>query len=469
MRKGRSRIIRLPEIDPHTPLQDQLTAHLRGLILSGAIAPDARLPAQRALAQELKVSRNTVIHAYEALHAEGLVTGKTGAGTFVAAQPGKAKSHRRKPIEASALPAMLPLEQGPPDLSLFPIADWTRLQNRRWRTMSADALGYGDAAGWLGLRFILSQRVAAIRGVKCAVEQIHIVPSTLAGIRLTAAALGLSRKKVFVESPCHKPVRASLESAGALIEALAVDEHGADTTGLLDRTDGAAAYLTPSCQFPTGAPLSEPRRKAAINWARNTDAWIIEDDYESDFAFEGAAPAPLASESTRVIYSTSLNNLLFPALRLAFLVVPEVLVDRFNAARAMMDPHSDIPRQMVAHDFLEGGYMAAHIRRCREVYAERRDVLRRALATDFAESLRLAQQPVGLHVTAWMKPGSDDEAFCHQAAARGVVVHSISSCTHGPKRSPPGIYAGFSGYPARTIEKAVRAMAPLAKSIMQTS
>lgn len=461
MRKGQSRIIRLPDIDPHIPLQDQLTAHLRGLILSGGIAPGARLPAQRALARELKLSRNTILHAYEALKAEGLLDGKTGAGTFVARQPSKEKSLRRMPLETRSLPSLLPLHQGVPDLSLFPLAEWTRLQNRRWRSLPPNALAYGPPAGWPGLRFILSQRLAAIRGIKCTPEQIHIVPSTVAAIRLASIVTGLSGKRVFVESPGYAPARAALESAGTVTKPLPVDTGGADVARATQDPNAAAVYLTPSCQFPTGYSLSSARRATIKNWAKETNGWILEDDYESDFVFEGAAPPPLFSESSRVIYFASLNQLLFPGLRLAFLVAPDALVDRFTEARATIDPHSDIPRQMVTHDFLEAGYLAAHIRRCREVYAERRETLRDALTSAFGDSIALSPQPMGLHVTARLPPGEDDEAFCQRAAARNVVIHALSSGATKMR----GFYAGFAAYTPATIERAVQELVPLAGTL----
>lgn len=467
MRKGRSRIIRLTDLDPNKPVRDQLLAHLRRLILTGAIGAGARLPAQRALAKELKLSRNTVIHAYDALIAEGLLTGRRGAGTYVAEVAVPAKFVRRlsAPID---LPATLPLAQGSPDLSLFPIKDWHRMQNRRWRTLKATSLGYGDPAGWPGLRLILAQRVAATRGIDCSADQIHIVPSTVAGVRLASVALALHDQTVLVEAAGYRRAREALSAAGAKLVWLPLDEHGADIDkGLAAAPDARVTYVTPNSQFPTGAVLSRLRRKKLLHWANQNEGWIIEEDYESDFVFEGAAPAPLASQSPghRVIYLATLNNVMFPSLRLAYLVLPDALVDRFAAARRTIDAASDIPRQMVMQDFMEAGYLAAHIRRCKEVYAERRTTLREALRNHLADHVSLVAQPIGLHATAWLAPETDDVALENNARLRGVTIHALGSSTQPEGNVAPGFYAGFAAFPSALIERAVHSLAPLVKGL----
>lgn len=465
MRKGKSRIIRLTDLDPNRPVRDQLLAHLRRLIQTGAIDAGARLPAQRALAKELKLSRNTVIHAYEALTSEGLLTGRKGAGTYVTEGAVAAKSVRRisAPVE-SALP--LPLAQGIGDLSLFPIKDWQRLQNRRWRSLKTTALGYGDPAGWSGLRLILAQRVAAIRGIDCSPDQIHIVPSTVAGVRLTAAALSLSGQTVLVEAAGYRAAWLALEASGARLSSLIVDDLGADIDrGLENEPHALVVYLTPTAQFPTGAVLSRARRKRALDWASENNRWILEEDYESDFVFEGAPAPPLASQGRgRVIHLATLNNVMFPSLRLAYLILPDALVDCFAAARRTLDAASDIPRQMVMQHFMEAGFLANHIRRCKEVYAERRSALRSAFEKHLAPQIALASQPMGLHVTAWLKHGENDLALENTARRNGVTIHALSSSARPDANLPPGFYAGFAAYPPALIERAVHALAPLVGS-----
>jgi GntR family transcriptional regulator / MocR family aminotransferase len=469
VRKGRARIIKLPTIDPHKPVQSQLLAHLRQLILTGAIAEGARMPAQRVLSRELKVSRNTVIHAYEALAAEGLVEGRPGAGTYVSARPGLKRSpNRGGSIGDIAVP--LPLQPGAIDLSLFPIDEWRRVDSARWRSLKPASLGAGDAAGWSGLRFILAQRIAAIRGVSCTADQVHVVPSTVAGIRLICAALGLRGGRALVETPGYPDAHAALTAEGVDTVAMNIDDEGAGIDAALAAApDAKLIHLTPSSQFPTGAPLSRRRRKAALRWASERDGWIIEDDYESDFVFEGAAPHPLAAESgaTRVIYINSLNNVLAPTMRLAFIVVPEALIDRFRAAHRLLDPGSDIARHMAVHDFMEAGYLAAHLRRCRELYGERRHTLRLLLQTHCADELILAQQPIGLHVTAWLAHKWDDRRLSAKAAEQNLTLQSISDChdVRAPAAARPGLVLGFAGFDPPKLERAVVKLASLMKAL----
>jgi GntR family transcriptional regulator/MocR family aminotransferase len=215
--------------------------------------------------------------------------------------------------------------------------------------------------------------------------------------------------------------------------------------------------VTPSSHFPTGVALSRERRAALLQWAKTSNAWILEDDYEADFVFEGEAPPSLAAEygTDRVLYLSALNHVLFPAAQLAYLVVPEALVDRFNAVRVAIDGAVNLPLQMVTHDFIEGGYLAAHIRRCIRVYGERRNALRRAIEARLGNVFRLARQPIGLHVMAWLR--ELDDARLEQAAARGgVVIHSLRDGGEHAPATPPGVYMGFAAYAPQVIEQAIK-------------
>ncbi|MGE0595862.1 MAG: PLP-dependent aminotransferase family protein [Hyphomonadaceae bacterium] len=456
MRKGKARVIRLPKLEKGRSAQDQLKGHLRQLILTGGIGAGARMPAQRILARDTGLSRNTVTIVYETLISEGLLETRHGSGTFVVKQPFRVAAQRRVTPPKDPVPE-LPLHQGVPDLSLFPREIWRRLQDRRWRELSVTSLGYGDAAGWSGLRHIMAQRLAATRGLSCTAEQVFIVPSAMHGIRLVCRALGARGKSAWVEDPTYPRVREILQENGVTPARVPVDSSGVVVSeGVRTARDAVFAYVTPAAQFPTGAPMAWPRRQALLNWAQAAGGWIVEDDYDADFVFEGVAPPALASEATggRVIYVASHNNVFFPALQLACVVAPDGLVDAFARAANELNLALNGPMQMVAHDFMEGGHLAAHLRRCREAYAERRALLRSLLAERI--NLELAPQPVGLHVAGWFREPVDEQAVHRAISAEGVIVHPIVDERPGAR---PGLYAGFSGYSCKTITSAVDRMA----------
>jgi GntR family transcriptional regulator/MocR family aminotransferase len=436
-----------------------LIGHLRDLILSGGISPGARLPAQRLLARDLRISRNTVVHAYEALRSEGLVDGQPGAGTFVVYQPLQRPALRQRSEKKADAPEDIPFQQGVPDVSLFPRDVWARLQARRWRTGDASILGHGETAGWFELRAILAQRVSALRGVRCSASQVIIVSSAMAGLQLVCAALGVAGRQVLAEGPSFPGVRAVLQGAGAKIVSAPVDENGLDVSAaLIAAPDALLAYTTPATQFPTGVTLSLPRRQALTAWARASGSWIIEDDYESDFVFEGDAPPALAAEaaSDRVIYLATLNNVLFPSLGIAYLVAPDVLLDRLLEARRHWGGVPHIPTQMTLHDFMDGGHLASHIRQCRDIYRERRDSLRILLRERLGDLLELRAQPAGLHVSAWLKGGLDGRDAREIARRAQLVLHAMLS-SGLPERNAHqnGIYLGYAGYSKEVLARSV--------------
>jgi GntR family transcriptional regulator / MocR family aminotransferase len=453
VRKGQARLIRIPNLDRTKPIHEQLRRHMRELILTGGIAPGARLPAQRQLARDLGLSRNTITDVFETLTSEGLLESRIGAGTFVVNHP--LGGARRLTAPADPLPEA-PLHQGVADFSLFPLRDWRRLQGRRWRDLPTRALGFGDPAGWSGLRFLLAQRIAATRGVTYNAEQIQIFSTARAALQACCLALGARGRQVWMESPGYSRAAAGFAMAGTRVEPVGVDGEGLKVSeGISTAPEAVLAYTTPSSQFPTGAVLSPARRRELLNWAREKNSWIIEDDYEIDFVFEGNAPPALASggEDGRVIYLSGLNTLLFPSAQLACLAVPDALVDRFNAVRAVVDGAINVPTQMVTYDFIEGGYLAAHIRRCREAYHERRLALRSALSRRLQGLINVVQQPVGLHVTAWLPDGVSASDVRLASLAEGLVVHDFAG-GRGPLSQ--GLFMGFAGFSPSTIERSVQ-------------
>lgn len=452
----------MPAFDTNKSVYEQLRDRLRDLIATGAISPGARMPSQRILARDLSISRNTVIAAYDALTSEGLLEGRSGAGTYVAEKARPASLN--KPLARTKDPTPeAPLHYGAVALDLFPIDTWRRIQERVWKQMTASDLSYGDPAGWSGLRYIIAQRLAAIRGVHCTPEQVQIVPTAMQALRLACAALDVGGRRIWVEEICLDKVVAALRATGAELVALPVDEEGADIQfGLTHAPDAALAYLAPTTQFPLGMPLSDRRRAELMAWAQSAKAWVIEDDYEAELSFEGAPPPPLAADAAareRVLHIGTLNNLLFPSAQLAYVVVPDVLIDAIARARRTFDYSINAPLQRVVHDFIDAGHLAAHLRRCLEVYGERRLVARRACEDRLGDVMTLQPQPRGLHVAAYLKAGIDDEAVTALAAQRQLVVHPFSQHRASEAAMRPGLFFGFGGYTPRTLQHSIEKLA----------
>lgn len=460
MKQSDARTFNLPPFTADRSVYEQLRDRLRELIATGVIASGARMPSQRILARDLRVSRNTVIAAYEALTSEGLLQSRSGAGTHVVASV--TASHR--PIDRLKDPApALPLQHGVAALDLFPMDTWRRIQERVWKNMHVSDLAYGDPAGWSGLRYVVAQRLSAHRGVVCEPEQVQIVPTALHALRLACAALEVRGRQMWVDELGLDSVFSGLRAIGAELVPLPIDEDGVNIAfGQSAAPHAIAAYLTPVTQFPLGMTLSQERRTALLDWAETNDRWIIEDDYESDFSFEGPAPFPLAADERgrqRVFHLGTLNNLLFPSAQLAYLVAPASLVDKVAAARGAFDYWINAPLQKVVHDFIEGGHLAAHLRRCIEVYSERRAVLRRACEDQLSDVLKLAHQPRGLHVAGYLKAGLEDTLVASSAAEKQIVVHPFSQHRAGPAPVRAGVFLGFAGYSPRILQHSIDKLA----------
>ncbi len=457
MRRSHSRILAPPKFSPDRPIHDQVAAHLRGLISAGAIGKQARMPAQRNLARDFNVSRNTIIAAYEQLRSEGVLKTKKGAGTFVTAHSQRVSPRLESPKPTSA---ELPFHQGILDLDIFPRAVWRTLQEKIWRTMPPSMLGHNDAAGLPALRLVLAQRAWATRGVRRGAENVFICSSSAGALQLACKALRLARKEIVVECPGYVKTYSALRACEARLRPMHLDRDGMVVPP--DNTP-SAAVATPSCQFPMGVTMSSSRRTELLKWARGAGAWIIEDDYQSDFWFEGEPPAALAGEAgaERVLYLTSLNSVMFPSLQIAALIVPDSLVDAFRRAIENTVASTNTTAQLVAHEFINEGHLAAHIRRSKELYSERRSLLRSLLKSEFGEMATLCLQPAGLHATVLLKNGGDRELE-ERAARNNLVVHSLNAVARAVQENTrAGLYLGFAAFPKDIIQRCVTTLRAL--------
>jgi GntR family transcriptional regulator/MocR family aminotransferase len=504
-RAGRRRTADAPTLllplDPaaHRPLHRQLYDGLRDAILAGRLLPGARLPSTRTLAADLRVARTTVSLAFDQLRVEGYVVGRRGGGTRVRdtvpdtlldvrpggtrkalSVPGSrlSRAESREPNAESRLSARgsmlvaagavlaarggtppVPFRLGVPALDAFPAPLWARLTARRWRRGSI-YLGDADPAGDPALRAAIAAYVTNARGARCTADQVFVVNGTQQALDLVARVLLDPGDAVWVEDPGYAGAQAALVGAGARIVPVPVDDEGLDVTaGERAAPHARLVYVTPSHQFPLGAVMSAPRRLALLAWARRRGAWVVEDDYDSEFRYTGR-PLPCLQgldaeqrapgEAARVIYVGTFSKTLVPGLRLAYLVVPDALVEAVRAARITTDRHTPTLAQGVLADFIDEGHYARHVRRVRALYAERQAMLLDAAGETLHDLLTLAPDAAGLHLVGWLPPTVSDVAAAAAAEAEGVEVLALSRCTLAPSSSPRRgalllSYAGFDG------------------------
>jgi len=460
------------KLDPAAPLPlfRQLYEAIKQAVLDGRLSPGTRLPPTRALAGRLAVSRQTVLSAYEQLTAEGYLAGTVGRGTFVAAHlPGAtpfappAHDAPLRPLSARGMQFhdSAPLNThagrarafriGMSGADCFPFDVWARLQARHWRRPRVD-LGYADPAGFKPLRELLATYLRASRGVHCAPEQVIVTSGSQQGLFLVASLLLAPGDSAWVECPGYPGTCAALRSVGARIVPVPVDAHGMDVAEGIRRAPRAGlAYVTPSHQYPLGATMSLSRRLQLLAHAAERRMWIVEDEYDSEYRYTGPPIASLQSmdQAGAVIYVGTLSKVLFPGLRLGYLVVPPPLIEAFTRGKAAIDRHSATVTQAVVADFMADGHFGRHIRRTRELYAERREAFLAAFDDHLAEHLVPGPADAGMHVATALRGGGDDAALARKADAAGVEVRALSPFYAGTGVKagsvvPPGLLLGYA-------------------------
>jgi GntR family transcriptional regulator/MocR family aminotransferase len=460
-----------------TPLFRQLYLQLKEAILSGGVAPSARLPATRELGRLLGLSRQTVLAAYEQLAAEGYLEGAVGKGTFVSASlPAPGRSARVDSAAPSVAPLVRPLSargeamaaamarvrhhDGPlrtfrtsmPGLDLFPFEVWRKLEARHWRRRELP-LGYAAAAGHPPLRELLCAYLKASRGVRCAPEQIIVTAGSQQALYLLAQLLLAPGEGVWLESPGYQGALAPFAVAGARICPVPVDAEGMMVGYAAARfPDARLAFATPSHQLPLGATMSLARRLELLRWAESRRAWIVEDDYDSEYRYTGPPLASLQSLDRKgcVIYVGTLSKVLFPGLRLGYIVAPPGLVEPLTRAKAVVDRHSPIVPQAVLADFIQEGHFARHIRRTRDAYGERRIAMLEALDRRMQGLLVCGPSDAGLDLCVGVANRLEEGEAVARALAAGVEVRPLSYYANpeaGPDCAvPPGMLLGFSAF-----------------------
>jgi GntR family transcriptional regulator/MocR family aminotransferase len=432
-------------------LRDQIYKTCLAAIVDGRLAEGVRLPSARQLAVDWRVSRNTVDDAISRLQSEGFLVRRIGDGTYVSAHarvlpPVRAKLRRPNAIGRKALagvsawgrsatsahapdsaPRMEAFAAGMPALDAFPLTLWRRLVARRLRASGGGLLGYFPSLGHGPLREATARHLAAARGIACEPAQVMILNSSMQAVDLIARVLLERMDAVWIEDPCFPNLRSVLSMSGARIVPVPVDALGLDVDEGVRRAAPALVCVTPSCQYPTGVTLSLERRLELLRHAESSGAWIVEDDYQSEFTYTGRPVASIHSldRSERTLYIGTYTNSVFPSLRLAYVVLPPPLVPVFEAVRRQLDDHTHGAMQAVLADFIDGGHFNAHLRRMRALYHARRDALVSACARSLPAAAVLGPATSGMNVALHLPEWLADIGIAARAAAAGVRVQPL--------------------------------------------
>lgn len=473
-----------------SPIHQQIYGRLRHAIMSGRMPGGYRLPSIRVLAAQFGVARNTVLSAYGQLLAEGCLEARVGSGHYVVdLSPERARSAHglpRKPtpgarrqspairdfdfVHANFLTAMpmRPFRPNMPSIEAQHMRSWIRCYCKVLREAGRSAgkagfLGESDAAGESRLRHAIAGYVALSRGVRCSADQIVVTAGSQHAVDLLLRVITEPGDNVIIEDPSFLGSLAAFQAAGLRPIPVPVDSEGMDVGHVVARrNDARLALICPSSQYPLGHVMSMQRRLALIEWAHRSGAWIIEDDYDSEYRYSGR-PIPSLQGldgGNRVIYIGTFSKVLFPALRIGFIVAPEELVEPLTAVRAVSGRHGSAIDQETLARFILDGYLGRHIRRMRRVYRERLEALRHNCDRYLKGFLELDSAVSGLQLVGWLPPGTDDAAFSRYAAKGGVELPNLSRyCVAAPR--PPAVLLGFGAFSEAEALGGVRVLADL--------
>jgi GntR family transcriptional regulator / MocR family aminotransferase len=463
------------------PLHRQIYDAFRAAIVGRSLGPSQQIPSTRLLASELAISRIPVLNAYSQLLAEGYFETRVGAGTFVSSSlPGETAAIQKpepsprvgsRPRRIARSAARLPSYQrrpwirgqgafsvSQPALDAFPLRVWANLVAKHCRNPLRTGLQYGDPMGLKELRAAIAVYLRTSRAVRCEADQIMVVSGSQQALDLAARVLLESGSAVWGEEPGYWLARHVLMAAGCRIVPIRIDDEGLDVSeGIRKCGNARAAFVAPSHQYPLGVTMSATRRFQLLNWARRAGAWIIEDDYDSEYRYDTKPIAALQGldSSSRVIYIGTFSKVLFPSLRAGYIVIPPDLVDYFLAMRNSMDVGPAHLYQAVLADFIVEGHFSRHIRRMRSLYAERRRELIQCIRGEFGSSLEVVGGEAGMHLCVKLPKGFDDREVSVRAARENLWLWPLSPTFIGRPASS-GFILGFGSTRVEEMAAAVR-------------
>ena len=469
------------------PLHRQIYDAFRAMILERRLRPGEQIPSSRGLADELGISRIPVLGAYAQLLAEGYIESRSGAGTFVAislsdqflgARPTAASVPDIPGSDAiSRVSRLLPVEgtswfRGSGAFSVgqiaydhFPFRVWSDLVTHHARRVRASSMNYADPMGLQEFREVIAVYLRTARAVRCDASQIMVVNGSQHALDLSARVLLDPESPVWIEEPGYVFLRHTLTLSGCRLVPVPVDSEGLDVAaGVKLCPDARVAYVTPSHQYPLGATMSAARRLQLLEWANRSSAWIVEDDYDSEYRYESMPVASMQGldSGSRVIYIGTFSKTLFPALRLGYMVIPPTLVDRFLVVRQANDLCPSHLYQAALADFISGGHFARHVRKTRQLYAERRNALALTLRNEFGSEIEILGAEAGMHLVVTLPPGLSDQKISARAAQAGLWLWPLSAAYAGTDVRQ-GFILGFGGtrademiHQVRRLRRAVR-------------
>jgi len=446
----------------------------RRAILDRRLSPGTRLPATRDLARQYGISRGTVVAVFEQLEAEGYLLGRPGAGTHVNALPSRNASAKAGPLpKTRTLPAALrglphasparPFRPYQPALAEFPMDVWARVAGRGLRRASTSLLAEADPRGYAPLREAIAAYLGSSRGVNCSPDQIMVVSGVQQGLDLVARALVKPGSSVWIEDPGYFGATAAFRNAGAKIIPVPLDDQGLNIVTARRLSGGAkAAYVTPTHQFPLGMSMPVERRLSLLSWAYEAGAFVIEDDYDSEYRFEGR-PIPALQgldKKGSVIFLGSFNKVLFPGLRLGYIVLPARVLDPVLALRVSVDSYPPALIQATLCDFMTEGHLGRHIRKMRELYANRLGALQDAAGRYLAGLLDISPVRAGLSTVGFLRNGMSSLKAERAAAENGIEVLGLHRFALQGK-GIEGLLMGFAAFGEREISQAIVSLAAL--------
>ncbi len=465
------------------PLHRQLYDGIRQLILANILLPGDQIPPTRQLCQDLSLSRSTIVDALSQLRAEGYLESWVGRGTFVSNMLPEVATHVVNPEFEQEVPTKQSIEQslsrrgraltavpvtnasksgifrsGMPDTSQFPFKTWQKILQKHWSAPQIQNLGYGNSAGYFPLRETIAQHVRLARGVQCQPEQVMITAGAQQALFLIANLLLDQNDSVWVENPGYNGAHLAFKAAGAHLIPVSVDENGVIVEeGIIKASEAKIAYICPSHQYPLGGTLPLSRRMQLLEWANSQKAWIIEDDYDSEYRYTGHPLASLQGldKSYRVIYMGTFSKVLFPSLRLGYLIVPPQLIQPFEKAREAIDRGSAFITQMALNEFMVEGHFARHIRRSRVLYAQRQQALLEAIAKLCPDLFETRPFPAGMHLLGWLPKDWSDIETAEKLYPLGISAAPLSNYALTPLERG-GLLFGYAAHNETVIWETVK-------------